>query len=109
MFLMTKVYRYEYASLSIALLIVYSRMGNWELIPILYLIPDITALGFLISTKAGEKSYNLSHTLLLPIILLSVNLITKSNNLFTSIMIIWLLHITIDRALGWNLFPRKTI
>lgn len=109
MFLMTKIYRYEYVSLSIALLIVYGHMGNWELMPILYLIPDITALGFLISTKTGEKTYNLSHTLLLPIILLSANLITKSNNLFTNIMIIWLLHITIDRALGWNLFPRKTI
>ncbi|KRK40578.1 hypothetical protein IV63_GL001969 [Companilactobacillus crustorum] len=71
MFLMTKVYRYEYASLSIALLIVYSHMGNWVLIPILYLIPDITALGFFVSTKTGEKTYNLSHTLLLPIILLS--------------------------------------
>lgn len=90
MFLMTKVYRYEYASLSIALLIVYSHMGNWVLVPILYLIPDITALGFFVSTKTGEKTYNLSHTLLLPIILLSANLITKSNNLFTSIMIIWL-------------------
>ncbi|CAJ1189453.1 hypothetical protein CPR19092_LGOLGGFK_01236 [Companilactobacillus paralimentarius] len=106
---MTKIYRYEYASLSITLLIVYSHMGNWGLIPILYLIPDITALGFFISTKTGEKAYNLSHTLLLPLILLSINLITKSNNLFTSSMIIWLLHISIDRTLGWNLFPRKTM
>ena len=82
-------------------------MGNWELLSILYLIPDITALGFFISTKTGEKTYNLSHTLLLPIVILSVNLITKSNNLFTSIIIIWLLHIMIDRALGWDLFPRN--
>jgi len=106
---MTKIYRYEYASLSIALLIVYGHMGNWVLLPTLYLIPDITALGFFISTKTGEKAYNLSHTLFFPIVLLSVNLITKSNDLFTSIMIIWLLHITIDRTLGWNLFPRKAM
>jgi len=104
---MTKIYRYEYASLSIALLIIYNHMGNWVLMPILYLIPDITALGFFISTKMGERAYNLSHTLLLPIILLSANLITESSNLFTSIMIIWLLHIMIDRTLGWDLFPRN--
>lgn len=104
---MTKIYRYEYASLSIALLLIYGHMGNWMLIPILYLIPDITTLGFLISVQTGEKAYNLSHTLFIPIVLVSVNLMTKSNNLFISVMIIWILHITIDRTLGWNLFPRN--
>ncbi|KRN98357.1 hypothetical protein IV57_GL001186 [Companilactobacillus kimchiensis] len=102
------IYRIELWFLIIGLLLLYGRLGSWIVFLIFYLLPDITALGFMFSKRIGEISYNCSHTLIDPTLLLVFILVvpSKFNQILISLTLIWLIHILVDRALDWGLFPR---
>ncbi|KAF0344984.1 DUF4260 family protein [Pediococcus acidilactici] len=73
-----------------------------------FLIFDVGALGNLISPKVGNYLYNLAHTFTLPLIL-SCSYLAGENvlgKMTLPIILVWLIHITIDRLLGWKLMPR---
>lgn len=72
----------------------------WFLIGLL--IPDLSAIGFLTGEKAGNITYNAGHTIILPLILLVSGLLT-GNDTFRMIGLIWLIHIYMDRMLGFDL------
>lgn len=101
----------EYWLATLVILLVYVKASNnWLIFGIFYLVPDLTAVGFSLSPKIGQTAYNTTHTLIGPLGLLLLELILpvqqSVKNLFLSLSLIWLCHITVDRGLGWGLFPR---
>lgn len=73
-----------------------------------FLIFDVGALGYLVSPKMGVYLYNLAHTFTLPLIL-SCSYLAGENvfgKMTLPIILVWLIHITIDRLLGWKLMLR---
>jgi hypothetical protein len=69
---------------------------------ILWLIPDIGMLGYLINKKIGAITYNLFHFYPIPVFLILLSQVSTTLNLVL-IAIIWISHIAIDRALGYGL------
>ncbi|MCT4398097.1 DUF4260 domain-containing protein [Pediococcus ethanolidurans] len=94
----------EAAVLLIAVLFIYFKYyeysWSWFLIGIL--IPDVSAIGFLVNEQVGNFVYNLGHTLLLAVPLLAVALMQQSDTL-VMISLIWLSHIFMDRMFGVDL------
>jgi hypothetical protein len=58
--------------------------------------------GYLINPSIGATSYNLVHTVTLPILLLC-GAVLFTNMLLLAVGTIWFVHIGADRALGYGL------
>jgi len=76
--------------------------GSRWLFVVLFLAPDLSFLVYLIGAKQGAIIYNAVHTTLVPIVLMGIGS-ALAVPLLTSISIIWLAHIGLDRALGYGL------
>jgi Domain of unknown function (DUF4260) len=93
----------EEATLLIASLFAYHHLhASWLLFAILFLTPDLFMLGYLINPRIGSATYNLAHTLFLPIALALIAWSTQ-HELLTAIALIWIAHIALDRLLGYGL------
>lgn len=84
---------------------VYQRVspGHWGMFALLFLVPDISLLGYLRSAgPASAAFYNLAHTYVFPLALclLASN---QSMPLLGQLALIWLAHISFDRILGFGL------
>src|SRR5262245_47821303 len=76
--------------------------GNWWYFALGLLIVDISMVGYLFNNKIGAITYNLGHSFVLP----SLLLLTGMTNLIRwplLVAIIWIAHISLDRALGFGL------
>ncbi|AZB42716.1 DUF4260 family protein [Bacillus sp. FJAT-42376] len=94
---------FEYAIGFIVCLLFYIQLDYSILLFILLLfVPDLTMLGYLINTKIGSIFYNLGHSLIIPFILVTIAYLTGASSLMM-IVIIWISHIYMDRALGYGL------
>ena len=69
---------------------------------VLFLAPDLSALGYLVNKRVGSLTYNAVHTEALPLALGAVGLIADSE-VAVQVALIWLAHIGIDRLLGYGL------
>ena len=76
--------------------------GSWWLFAILFLVPDLSFVGYLAGPRNGALLYNAAHTYMPPLIL-NVLGFGFASPLLLSIAMIWLAHIGIDRALGFGL------
>jgi hypothetical protein len=76
--------------------------GSWWAFAILFLAPDLSFAGYLAGPKAGAIVYNAAHSYLAPMALMTSGFGLDSP-LLLSIVMIWLAHIGIDRALGYGL------
>ncbi len=75
---------------------------DWWLYAALFLAPDIGMLGYLVNTKVGAATYNLTHHKAIGIALMFVGAIWLVNDLyFAGIIIIG--HASFDRILGYGL------
>lgn len=75
---------------------------DWWWLLLLFLVIDVSMVGYLISPLAGAVTYNMGHSIIGPVVLLSIYLIHGQQwELF--IALIWLFHIFVDRALGYGL------
>ena len=100
----TRVPRLEALAIATASLIAYSATGSgWGLYFGLWLIPDLAIALYLASPKAGSVAYNLTHTLVFPVLLCSAVLWLEPDSLYRPIGLIWLSRVAIDRALGFGL------
>ena len=89
-----------YAALAV---IGYAQSGySWWAFAALLLAPDLGMLGYFINAQIGAATYNLVHTLILPIALL-LGALLFANTLLLALGAVWLTHIGIDRALGFGL------
>ena len=92
-----------------ALALYFYRAGHfsWGWFALLFLIPDLFMLGYLVNVKWGATSYNLVHTLSGPILLLLISYLTAKPTPAPFVRI-WLAHIGFDRMLGYGLkYPTK--
>ena len=72
---------------------------TWFLV--LFLVPDISMLGYLAGKKTGAHLYNLGHSYVGPAALLITG--TQLYPTLTPYALIWIAHIGIDRVLGFGL------
>ncbi|WP_348268537.1 DUF4260 domain-containing protein [Edaphobacter paludis] len=95
--------RIEEAFLLAAVVFLYHyRHFSWLLFAILFLVPDLFMVGYLINLHLGSAMYNLVHTLWLPIALLFAGYLLHSPTV-PAVALIWIAHITFDRLLGYGL------
>ena len=76
--------------------------GGWALFAGLFLIPDLSMLGYLRDRRIGATIYNLGHSYLAPGPLVAFGLLA-SQPLAVSIGLIWIAHIGFDRVVGYGL------
>jgi hypothetical protein len=76
--------------------------GALVLLLVLFLVPDLGMLGYLGGPRVGAITYNLTHTYLLPAILLVVSFLSPLRGAFYWAFI-WFAHIGLDRLLGFGL------
>ena len=76
--------------------------GSWWVYAILFLVPDLSFLGYLAGPRVGAVVYNAAHSYLAPMMLM-VTGFSMASPLVLSIAMIWLAHIGIDRALSYGL------
>ena len=97
------VQRFESAAFLLAIVLQYHFLqGSWLLFALGFFAPDIMIIGYLLGNKIGAISYNIGHSLTIPILLSTLGYISNHNSIHI-IGLIWLAHIAFDRALGFGL------
>lgn len=95
--------RLEGLALLVVAVLAYRQVEQgWLLFAVLFLTPDLSFFGYLAGPRIGGLIYNLAHSLIGPLLLAGVGLIS-ANSLETGIALIWLAHIGFDRTLGYGL------
>ncbi len=80
--------------------------ASWWLFALLWLVPDLSMLGYLAGPRWGARCYNSVHTYLGPALLLAAALLARQHSLLP-FALIWINHIGIDRLLGYGLKSSK--
>jgi hypothetical protein len=94
----------------VAVCLAYSHLypGKWALFALLFLVPDVSLLGYLGAKNAGSSRpvatafYNVLHSYVPPLMQL-VLAWTYHSTLNGEVALIWLAHISFDRLLGYGL------
>jgi Domain of unknown function (DUF4260) len=82
----------------------YARTGaSWWLFAALWIVPDLSLLGYLASPCLGARTYNALHTYVLSALLALAALLLHACGPLLPIALIWANHIGIDRMLGYGL------
>jgi hypothetical protein len=76
--------------------------AGWLLFALLFLVPDVSMLGYLAGRRIGAVAYNLGHSYLGPAALAAYGLWSGAP-LMVSIALIWVAHIGFDRLMGYGL------
>jgi hypothetical protein len=85
--------------------IAYNRLypGKWGLFALLFLVPDVSLLPYLLSKGLPAASiYNIFHSYVFPLAL-GLFAWTQQSVLAGEVSLIWMAHIGFDRALGYGL------
>lgn len=83
--------------------IVYHTAGySWTWFAILFLLPDISMIGYAFNRNLGSTIYNLGHTHSSVGLLAAIGYFLATPTLYAAALI-WLAHIGFDRALGYGL------
>jgi hypothetical protein len=101
---MKRIVSTEYLIAAALVAVFYVAVGNfaWYWLPILFIVVDISMIGYLKNSKVGAITYNIGHSLIGPALLVALYIATSNQDvLFVSL--IWLFHILADRALGYGL------
>jgi hypothetical protein len=72
------------------------------LLLILFLAPDLSALGYLAGPRLGSLSYDVVHTYALPVALGVIGVVGAYETA-VQVALIWFAHIGMDRMLGYGL------
>ena len=95
--------RLEGLALAAVSAVLYARTGSsWWLFAALWLVPDLSMLGYLVSPCWGARCYNAIHTTVTPITLALAALLLHAAGPLPYALI-WLNHIGVDRLLGYGL------
>ena len=74
----------------------------WWWFPALLMLPDVGMIGYLISPRIGALTYNLLHHRLVASVI-ALYALSYGDDFWTLIALIFLAHISFDRALGYGL------
>ena len=81
----------------------YAHTGaSWLLFAAVWLVPDLSMLGYLVGPGFGARIYNAIHSYTTPATLAVCALLLKSPSVMP-FALIWVNHIGIDRLLGYGL------
>jgi len=81
----------------------YARTGaSWWLFAGLWLVPDLSMLGYLVNPSIGARIYNAIHSYVTPATLAVCALLLKTPSVMP-FALIWVNHIGIDRLVGYGL------
>ncbi len=81
--------------------------ASWLQFALLFLLPDVSMLGYLVSTRIGAIAYNTVHTYIGPLALAGYSFASAHQVLFP-LSLIWIAHIGFDRMLGYGLkYPTR--
>lgn len=95
--------RLEGLALLVAAVVVYGQIGaSWWWFAGLLLVPDVGLAGYLAGPRVGAATYNLTHTMVLPLALGAWALVAGASTA-SSVAVIWLAHLGMDRAVGYGL------
>jgi hypothetical protein len=93
------VLRLEGAAAFAVAVALYGHAGfSWPLFALLFLAPDLAMLAYLIGSRAGALVYNLAHTYAL-----ALPLALYLGSAVAAFGLIWIVHIGLDRMLGYGL------
>jgi len=76
--------------------------GHWPTFALLFLVPDLSMLGYLAGPRAGAIAYNTAHTYLVAAAVATLGLAVGSHALLLGAAIA-VAHVGFDRALGYGL------
>jgi Domain of unknown function (DUF4260) len=80
---------------------------GWILFAALALVPDVSFFGYAAGPRVGAACYDALHTSVPPIALGAAGVLTGTD-LAVQVALIWLVHIGVDRALGYGLkYPTR--
>lgn len=100
---MQTLLKLEYFGLFLFSIILFSQLDfAWWIYPLLFLVPDIGMLGYLINNKIGAYTYNLCHHLGVAVAFLMYGAL-MTNPLCTLFGTILLGHSSFDRLVGYGL------
>lgn len=95
--------RLEGAMLAVLAVLLYARAdASWWLFASLLLLPDLGMLGFVRGPRVGALTYNLTHTLAIPLALAAVAVVADLTAML-HVALVWVAHIGADRAMGYGL------
>jgi Domain of unknown function (DUF4260) len=75
---------------------------SWGVFALLFLVPDLSMLGYLAGPRVGAWSYNLVHSYTGPLLLMAWSL-AGGPPVLGGYGAIWWAHLGFDRALGYGL------
>ena len=95
--------RLEGLAVAAVLAALYARTdASWGLFAALWLVPDLSMLGYLAGSCWGARSYNAVHSYVVPGVLALSALLLRAHALLP-IALIWMNHIGVDRLMGYGL------
>ena len=84
-------------------LIAYDQVGaGWGAFALLFLLPDLSMLGYLRGARTGALMYNAAHSYLGPAALVALGAL-GAQPVALALGLIWVAHIGFDRMLGYGL------
>ena len=75
---------------------------SWWLWPIIFLAPDLGMIGYVINTKMGAFTYNLTHHKLVALVVIAIGFYLEDTLLQTAGVVLYG-HSAMDRILGYGL------
>lgn len=95
--------RFEGFAVAALSAVLYARSGgSWWLFAVLWLVPDLSMLGYAVDSCWGARAYNAVHTYITPVTLAVAALLLHQLTLLP-FALIWANHIAVDRLLGYGL------
>jgi len=92
---------------AVGLLAYHWSHGSWLLFVLLFLVPDLSMIGYAINVRLGAITYNAVHTYVGPL-LLAAYAFGFDHQTGWELSLIWIAHIGLDRMLGYGLkYPTR--
>jgi hypothetical protein len=95
--------RLEALAVLVAAVLTYRSFGGgWAYFAWLFLVPDLSMLAYLAGARAGSVAYNVAHSYVGPALLAALGYALAFPECLL-LVLIWVAHIGLDRALGYGL------
>ncbi|OYX37771.1 hypothetical protein B7Z00_02950 [Candidatus Saccharibacteria bacterium 32-50-10] len=106
------VQRIENGLIALAILVVVVALGlPWWALFAVFLLFDLSAVGYLRSRSTGALFYNIVHNYSAPVVLILLYAVLRANNISVDWLVLvaacWAFHVAVDRALGYGLKMRS--
>lgn len=95
--------RIESGVIAAAVVVAFTQLGfSWWWLLALFLLFDLSMIGYVASPKLGAWTYNAVHSYVVPATLAAVAWATDSRTA-GFLALVWAFHIAVDRLLGYGL------